>query len=108
MGNLRSINGRSIDGTSEHRRCEPRTDLDLGLTVWGVDTRRDRFLQETRARDISLSGALPIGLLLSHLNVPSARRVRPFCPSRTFAFLPGTIRRAMGRSEERRVGKECR
>src|ERR1017187_2257176 len=62
MGNLRSINGRSIDGTSEHRRCEPRTDLDLGLTVWGVDTRRDRFLQETRARDISLSGALLVGL----------------------------------------------
>jgi|ERR1035441_3056126 hypothetical protein len=62
MGNLRSINGRSIDGTSEHRRREPRTDLDLGLTVWGVDTRGDRFLQETRARDISLSGALLVGL----------------------------------------------
>ena len=62
MGNLRSINGRSIDGTSEHRRREPRTDLALGLTVWGVDTRGDRFLQETRARDISLSGALLVGL----------------------------------------------
>jgi len=30
--------------------------------VWGVDTRGDRFLQEARARDISLSGALLIGL----------------------------------------------
>lgn len=62
MGNLRSINGRSIDGTSEDRRREPRTVIDLGLTVWGVDTRGDRFLQETRARDISLSGALLVGL----------------------------------------------
>lgn len=62
MGNLRSINSRSIDGTSEDRRREPRTDLDLGLTVWGVDTRGERFLQETRARDISLSGALLVGL----------------------------------------------
>jgi hypothetical protein len=62
MGNLRSINSRSIDGTSEDRRREPRTDIDLGLTVWGIDTRGDRFLQETRARDISLSGALLVGL----------------------------------------------
>ena len=62
MGNLRSINGRSIDGPGADRRREPRTDLALGLTVWGVDTRGDRFLQETRARDISLSGALLVGL----------------------------------------------
>lgn len=57
MGNL-----HSIDGTHKDRRREPRTDIDLGLTVWGVDTRGDRFLQETRARDISLSGALLVGL----------------------------------------------
>ncbi len=30
--------------------------------VWGVDTRGDRFLQEARAREISLSGALLSGL----------------------------------------------
>ncbi len=62
MGNLRSINGRSIDGASTDRRREPRTDIDLGLTVWGVDTRGDRFLQEAHARDVSLSGALILGL----------------------------------------------
>jgi hypothetical protein len=57
MRNLRSIDGRTID-----RRREPRTDIDVGLTVWGVDTRGDRFLQEARAREISLSGALLLGL----------------------------------------------
>lgn len=57
MGTLRSIEGRGKD-----RRREPRTDIDLGLTVWGVDTRGDRFLQEAQARDISLSGALIVGL----------------------------------------------
>jgi hypothetical protein len=57
MRNLRSIDGRTID-----RRREPRTDIDLGLIVWGVDTRGDRFLQEARAREISLSGALLLGL----------------------------------------------
>ena len=30
--------------------------------VWGVDARGERFLQEARARDISLSGALLSGL----------------------------------------------
>jgi hypothetical protein len=62
MGNLRSIDGRDSDAQSNDRRREPRTDIDLGLTVWGVDTRGDRFLQEARARDISLSGALLTGL----------------------------------------------
>ena len=57
MGTLHSINGQSKD-----RRREPRTDIDLGLTVWGIDTRGDRFLQEARARDISFSGALILGL----------------------------------------------
>ncbi len=62
MGNLRSIDGRDSDAQSKDRRREPRTDIDLGLTVWGVDTRGDRFLQEARARDISLSGGLLTGL----------------------------------------------
>jgi hypothetical protein len=44
------------------RRREPRIGADLVLTVWGVDTRGDRFLQEARARNISLSGALLSGL----------------------------------------------
>jgi hypothetical protein len=52
MGSLRTID----------RRREPRTDVDLTLTVWGVDSRGDRFLQEARAREISLSGALLSGL----------------------------------------------
>jgi hypothetical protein len=62
MGNLRSIDGRCNDGQNNDRRREPRTDIELGLTVWGVDTRGDRFLQEARAREISLSGALLTGL----------------------------------------------
>jgi len=52
MGNLRRVD----------RRREPRTEADLALTVWGVDTKGDRFLQEARARDFSLSGALLSGL----------------------------------------------
>lgn len=44
------------------RRSESRTPVDLSLTVWGVDTKGERFLQEARARDISLSGALLSGL----------------------------------------------
>ena len=44
------------------RRREPRKPLDLPLLVWGVDTQGERFLQEARARDISLSGALLSGL----------------------------------------------
>jgi hypothetical protein len=52
----------SIDGPGKDRRREPRSDVDLALTVWGVDTRGDRFLQEARAHDISLSGALLTGL----------------------------------------------
>lgn len=59
MGTPRTIDG---DGRSRDRRREPRADADLGLVVWGVDTRGDRFLQEARARDISLSGALLTGL----------------------------------------------
>ena len=47
---------------TNYRRREPRIEADLVLTVWGVDTRGDRFLQEARARNISLSGALLSGL----------------------------------------------
>jgi hypothetical protein len=57
MGNL-----RTIDGGNKDRRREPRTDADIALTVWGVDTRGDRFLQEAHVREISLSGALLFGL----------------------------------------------
>lgn len=52
MGTLRSID----------RRSEPRTEADLPVTVWGIDTRGDRFLQQASAREISLSGALLSGL----------------------------------------------
>ena len=45
------------------RRREFRTETYLPLRVWGIDTTGERFLQEARARDISLSGAL-----LSHLD----------------------------------------
>lgn len=44
------------------RRSEPRTQVDLPLTVWGVDTRGERFLQQARARDISFNGAMLSGL----------------------------------------------
>ena len=67
MGTLRSIDerngdGRNNDSPGRDRRREPRTDAEIALTVWGVDTRGDRFLQEARAREISLSGALLSGL----------------------------------------------
>jgi hypothetical protein len=44
------------------RRSESRLNSNLSLCVWGVDTKGERFLQEARARDISLSGALLSGL----------------------------------------------
>jgi PilZ domain-containing protein len=44
------------------RRHEPRTKLDLALLVWGIDTKGERFLEEARARDISVSGAMLTGL----------------------------------------------
>src|ERR1700741_1034187 len=52
MGTLRTNN----------LRREPLIEANLVLTVWVVDTRGDRFLQEARARNISLSGALLSGL----------------------------------------------
>jgi PilZ domain len=44
------------------RRREGRTEVELHLMVWGVDTKGERFLQEATARDISMSGALLTGL----------------------------------------------
>jgi hypothetical protein len=44
------------------RRSEPRQRADFAVTIWGVDTRGDKFLQEARVRDISLSGALLSGI----------------------------------------------
>ncbi len=52
MGILRSID----------RRREQRTVREFPLMVWGVDCKGERFLQEARARDISLCGALLTGL----------------------------------------------
>ncbi len=61
MGTLRTFDGRK-DRQSKDRRRESRTETDLTLTIWGVDTRGDRFLQEAQAHEISLSGALLSGL----------------------------------------------
>jgi len=44
------------------RRSEPRYQSNITLSVWGVDTKGERFLQQVHARDISLSGALLSGL----------------------------------------------
>jgi hypothetical protein len=44
------------------RRRETRTIADLAVTIWGVDTQGERFLQVASARDISLSGALLSGV----------------------------------------------
>ena len=46
------------------RRHEPRIEVNLTLSVWGIDTKGDKFLQQARACDISRSGAL-----LSELDV---------------------------------------
>lgn len=40
------------------RRREPRTAIDIGVMVWGVDTRGEHFIQTAHAHDISLSGAM--------------------------------------------------
>ena len=44
------------------RRSEPRRQADFAVTLWGVDTRGERFLQQARACDISISGALLSGI----------------------------------------------
>src|SRR5689334_9314730 len=40
------------------RRREPRTRTELVVTVWGIDTHGERFLQAAHAKEISISGAL--------------------------------------------------
>jgi hypothetical protein len=82
MGDLRTFNRRNANPANPEHRAEPRApeelrteqfhgeerrretrkSIDLPLTVWGVDTKGEQFLQEVRARDISLSGALLSGL----------------------------------------------
>ena len=52
MGILRSFD----------RRNESRIPAELSVMVWGVHTCGERCLQEARARDISLSGAMLSGL----------------------------------------------
>ena len=52
MGILRSFD----------RRKESRIAAGLVLTIWGVDTRGERFVQKAHARDISMSGALLSGI----------------------------------------------
>ena len=44
------------------RRRESRWIANLEVMVWGVDMKGERFLQDARARDISLSGAMLTGL----------------------------------------------
>ena len=44
------------------RRSEPRTHANFAVTVWGVDTRGERFLEEVQVRDISFNGALLSGI----------------------------------------------
>lgn len=44
------------------RRHEPRIAAELAVTVWGIDTRGERFLQNAVVQNISLSGALLCGL----------------------------------------------
>lgn len=44
------------------RRSEQRSTANFAVTVWGVDTQGEKFLQEARVRDISLSGALLSGM----------------------------------------------
>lgn len=46
------------------RRREPRTKIDLGVRVWGIDAQGQHFLREVTASEVSLSGAL-----LSHLKI---------------------------------------
>ena len=57
-----SSEGPKIEYRKGDRRREQRTEVDLSLTVWGVSTKGERFLQQVRARDISLSGAMLSGL----------------------------------------------
>jgi len=59
---MRDIRNTDGNGKIIDRRREPRFESDLALMVWGVDTKGERFLEEVRARDISLNGAMISGL----------------------------------------------
>ena len=43
-------------------RKEPRTQADLAVRVWGIDAQGALFVQDTVARNISVSGALLCGI----------------------------------------------
>jgi len=47
------------------RRSEARLPADLAIVVWGIDTAGERFVEQARAQNISVSGAL-----LTAFNVP--------------------------------------
>ena len=44
------------------RRCEPRALVDLAVQVKGIDADGERFEQAAVARNISLAGALLLGI----------------------------------------------
>lgn len=44
------------------RSTVPVAEADLPMQIWGVDNRGQRFLQDVRARDLSLEGAMLSGL----------------------------------------------
>lgn len=48
--------------TMLERRYEPRVEVDIALQVWGINTREENYLQQARARDVSLRGALLSGI----------------------------------------------
>lgn len=47
------------------RRSQARVSANLELIVWGIDTAGERFVQQAQAQNISLSGALLMGLKVS-------------------------------------------
>lgn len=44
------------------RRREPRSQANFAVTIWGLDTKGERFQQEVFVHDISLSGAMLCGI----------------------------------------------
>ena len=44
------------------RRQQPRVPSDLTVSIWGYNEKGSRFLQQIRARNISESGALLVGI----------------------------------------------
>jgi len=44
------------------RRKDVRTPADIELVVWGIDTAGERFVQQAKAQNISMNGALLTGL----------------------------------------------